>query len=600
MKNFLLLSVFIFLTSALDAQQTVAKLTGVVHYQPADGDQRPMPAGASVFIPGIASTTTDDNGYYSLNLSQCAYCGPGARLTIKVNSDYGYGEKVAIVPKDPDPIDIEIRQNDILSLVGTVRDATTGDFLSGIDASAIVQHSVAPVPSGNTDQWGIFQITIRKPGAAGLPAVTLAFSDPNGVYESLEKVVFINQYEPIKVELRPRVGTENTALAAKRLAAQEVLSNIQKLDHRLDLFAQALQVNPEDDFSRRFDSISRAVAPGFYDGHRAGYRELITRSNIAALRQALNGNMLRQEFGASLTKNFIVGKLEETDWAGLYLVQFEEVQWAEESLIDAMEALADTRDTCQAVSDRVNLGWSTLRNRAGGYHLYALRLLLELDVTPPAEAQDLLDPLKYLLPRTLNGPQEFEERLATHAHEMAALSQQRAQLMGRLENCRDSALDELAQIREMLIIKPSDSWEQVIGKALSLRDLGHTKESIEAFRTYGEMFAPTDPTAEGYANTAIRFTRLMPELGLEGGLYVFQVVPGSHLEKLRVRAGDILYSLHGKTIRRVNELQDMLKRMPENASIPFRILRWDPEKEQFLHLDLVAPGKPLGGGFMPM
>ncbi len=114
------------------------------------------------------------------------------------------------------------------------------------------------------------------------------------------------------------------------------------------------------------------------------------------------------------------------------------------------------------------------------------------------------------------------------------------------------------------------------------------------------MFSASDPTAEAYAATAVRFTRRLPELSLEGGLYIWQITPAGHLEKLKIRAGDILIELQGKTVRRVDELQERLLKTPEKTPIPFKVLRWEEDRDGFIELEYSAPGKPLGGGFMPI
>jgi len=203
MKQLAFFPIFLLSITLLFSQNT-DKITGIIYQKNNSTSKLPVPTGASVFIPGISSTTTDDKGYYSLNLSNCKTCKAGETVRIYVNSDIGYTDMEYVIPSNPamKPFDIGVTENSKLSLTGIVRDKKTGKLLPGIKVTVVIQNYGIVIPSEVTNENGVFQIVIRKEGISTMQAIQLLFSDAdNGKYRDLEKVAFINQYEPIKVEL---------------------------------------------------------------------------------------------------------------------------------------------------------------------------------------------------------------------------------------------------------------------------------------------------------------------------------------------------------------------------------------------------------------
>ncbi len=176
---------------------------GIVYQKTSTTTKKIFGKGASVFIPGISSTTTDDQGYYSLDISRCAKCKAGATVSIYVNSSIGHVERDYTITEDSalKPFNIELTENGKLSLTGTIADKRTGKLIQGIKVSALIQNSDTPAFSITNDQ-GIFEILIRKEGISDLQAIQLIFSDADhGKYRDAKETVFINQYEPISVEM---------------------------------------------------------------------------------------------------------------------------------------------------------------------------------------------------------------------------------------------------------------------------------------------------------------------------------------------------------------------------------------------------------------
>ncbi len=157
---------------------------------------------ADISIPGVGRTTSDNDGTFAIGLSQCLNCSVGKTVKVYVNSTYGYGETEYTIPADPNlhTCEIPVSPNQKISLNGIVSAKRTGALLKGIKVTIVIQNypSIAPAI---TDDNGIFNIIIRKEGLPELQAIQLVFSDDNNKYQGIDKVVFINKFEPIKVQL---------------------------------------------------------------------------------------------------------------------------------------------------------------------------------------------------------------------------------------------------------------------------------------------------------------------------------------------------------------------------------------------------------------
>ena len=196
MKTPLLLSALLFAVTAFSQN----KIVGLIYQK--NSDPKVPIKYASVSIPGVGVATSDDNGTFAIGLSQCTNCSVGKTLKIYVNSDYGYGESEYTIPQDPNlhNCEIAVSSNQKISLNGIVSDKKSGVLLKGIRATAIIQNYPLVAPA-ITDDNGSFNIIIRKEGLPELQAVQLTFADDKNKFQSAEKVVFINKFEPIKIQL---------------------------------------------------------------------------------------------------------------------------------------------------------------------------------------------------------------------------------------------------------------------------------------------------------------------------------------------------------------------------------------------------------------
>ena len=114
-----------------------------------------------------------------------------------------------------------------------------------------------------------------------------------------------------------------------------------------------------------------------------------------------------------------------------------------------------------------------------------------------------------------------------------------------------------------LEIAPGDSWNTVVGKAISLRQLGHRDQAIRAFELYGILFSSTDPGAASYADAAIAFTRAFDALGVgddgRGGVYIYEIDPAGVARQAGLQEGDIILAIDDRRIGGVLEYEDAIQ-----------------------------------------
>jgi hypothetical protein len=587
------------LISTYDAFTQNAILRGRIYLQKKGVAQKqPMPAGASVFIPGVASGNTDDNGLVSLTLYNCASCKEGKTLLVRVNSRFGWAEQNITIPTDPQQtFTMEVVENNTLLLTGTIKDKINGRFLPHIRVSALVQNMPA-IPSVETNQDGIFQMPINIEGIGSLQAITLNLSDNEKKYKNYEKVCYINQYEPVKIELEPEVPSIDPVVSARALAIAEILGNLRQLNSRLGLTAHALQLSDDNAFSFRFDSILKKVAPKFLPDHRSNYHKLLLRSDLSGLQHALNAYPM-QSFGVALSQAFVDGNIkEDAEWAKKYMDQLAEYQWAERNFLGIWESLAVSDDTCMAQVERLTANWITIQNNAALYNLYALRLLKILDITPE-KAEELKFLNNLLLRKPLN-QSEYEQNLLKNTEELTLNVLRKTQIEKRLKKCRDRRIDDLGKIIEKLIPKPEEKPDTIVKKAIILRKLGHKDLAVKAFVLYGEKVSTTDSMANDYVKTALKLTEYFEDPDIEGGAYVASMMPGSNILQSEIQKGDIIFAIQDYTVPNVDGLTEALAKIPIHTPFNVDVLRFDPETKTFKKLRFLMKEKPFGAYFLTM
>jgi hypothetical protein len=241
-----------------------------------------------------------------------------------------------------------------------------------------------------------------------------------------------------------------------------------------------------------------------------------------------------------------------------------------------------------------------LQNKAAFYYIYALRLLDALNVS--AKNQEVtFSNLKMLQPRKLLNQLEFERQLIELTSRYERLVLEKMKIMQALEKCRDRELEQSkAHLKTVMEVTPSDTWEQVIIKARLNRELGKPEQAIEIFKYYGEKFATSDTVAAPYSNMAVKFTRNLKLLGVQGGVYLYAFVPDSRIQKVGVHLRDILITLQGQDVNGMDDVQKIFLETAAGEKVKLEVLRWNDNEGFFERKQFEIPGKPMGGMFLPI
>ena len=165
----------------------------------------------------------------------------------------------------------------------------------------------------------------------------------------------------------------------------------------------------------------------------------------------------------------------------------------------------------------------------------------------------------------------------------AALVQDKARLLEAQQALFNKSLEEFAALAHQTDILPTDPWYVVAGKARTLRQFGRIAQSVAAYARYADMFS-SDPTAKQFSHTACQFTMVIDDLGVTGGLYVYEISPGGVAEKVGILVGDILVSYATKATPEQADLMDALKAVPKG----------DPVRAEFLRLTEIGTIREVG------
>lgn len=193
------LNILIFLVFLMPFLAQAQVLRGII-----TGDDGSVPKSTKVFILGVGESDIDANGAYSISLSSCTGCDVGAVISVNVNSDYGSAREDFTIPKNlsMSSFNITVPRNNMIVITGTVKDRSSGRYISGIKVTPVIPNSSLNVPSVNTNSTGIFRFVISKRGVGSSQTIHLIFTDPvNGNYLDFEKIAYTNQYAPLTIEL---------------------------------------------------------------------------------------------------------------------------------------------------------------------------------------------------------------------------------------------------------------------------------------------------------------------------------------------------------------------------------------------------------------
>ena len=386
---------------------------------------------------------------------------------------------------------------------------------------------------------------------------------------------------------------------AKRILIVEILSNITHLDARLGFVDSALA---KDTVKKKLESIRSKATLARNQVDNLGYHHLIVQQSIPALRQALNSRPLKTEAGISMIEVLATSKTDPQPVKTFY-EHLTDVQDVSESLMGVLSEAASMNLTDQQKvehhQNRMDLEVHKLHNRSLIAHLSGLIALnhlggrqLSLDYPP-------LKHLQYLEPKAIVDQPELEERLTDCLYEAQALFIRRAEMIDDGEQWVAGALQAYEKINEMLKINPTDTWGQVVDKAISLRQLGRPMEAVAAFIKYSEMFSDTDPTARQYAKIAQQMTLQSQDLGIEGGIYIYELVEDGRAQQAAIPEGAIVIDYGGHFIKDMEDLVTTLKHIPHGEPTRITYLEMDNSFTFQRHTRKIIGGS-LGAGIMPI
>ncbi|HEX2095696.1 MAG TPA: PDZ domain-containing protein [Longimicrobiaceae bacterium] len=390
---------------------------------------------------------------------------------------------------------------------------------------------------------------------------------------------------------------EQKLLKAKQSIAADVLNGISSLDARLSFVTAALEQSRHDE---AIQAARRRTAPAVERTLAAGYDQLMSSQRVVSLRQALNSRPIRVELGTPLI-NVLIESGTDASGVRFFYDQLVEVQGMSEALLRDLDSAASSANQgadARAYHARaVDLRVRQLTNQSQIAHLAGLGVLSDLGIPLPPDAGFRLASLSMLTPRRPVDRPTVNRLLHEQMDLLARLVGEKQELLGQAERLLERNISELADMPD-LRVGGDDPWNVVVGKAISLRQLGRTAEAVAAFERYGQLFGSTDPTARRYSATAQQFTLQLPRLGVEGGVYLYELTAADPAARGDLAVGDIVTAWGGRRISNMPDLVAAIQAAPGDR-VRVHYLRLDVNRRFRLRTTTVAGGAA-PGGFMPI
>jgi hypothetical protein len=231
-------------------------------------------------------------------------------------------------------------------------------------------------------------------------------------------------------------------------------------------------------------------------------------------------------------------------------------------------------------------------------YIDGLRLLGSLHIINAEEVNARLAMLQNLEPRQLLNRTELDNLLAGYEKKASAVINKKQALLEDYKASRSKELAEYKKIDESLRIKPTDPWNVVVGKAISLRGLGRTSEASAEFEQYAAMFSSKDPGAKQYARTAQGFTLQHKQLGVSGGVYIYALNSGGGM-KGGLMVGDIVTLYNNRLITNMIDFDKVIHESPTVAGTTISFLRLISDGT-FVHGHVTLPEPSLEASMMPI
>lgn len=392
---------------------------------------------------------------------------------------------------------------------------------------------------------------------------------------------------------------------AKKAVIGEILSNISSLDERLGFFQQILE---PDTFARQLDAVRQKVVPALRRNFSVGYNRLIMEQKITTLHQMMNSSPLPTVSGRSLLENLRDSGIDTETFRKFY-DQLTEVERVTEDFLDTLKYTGKMGEEPSALQTeysnrKLQVAERNIFIESQMAYLYALAILHDANSGPqtlplPDSVATTLQALEHLQPKELIDQKQTAILLSELMVQQSQVITEKNALLLLAEQLNLEKLRNFKGLDKRLKINPTDTWNEVVGKAISLRQLGRTAEAVAAFSRYGEIFAATDSTAKRYAHTAQQFTTQLGVLGISGGVYIFEIKPGSTAEQGGLEVGDIVIEYNGHIITDMSFFVEAAKSALAADSVPIAWFRLNGQ-DRFERHDNTVPGGTLGAGMMPI
>ena len=341
----------------------------------------------------------------------------------------------------------------------------------------------------------------------------------------------------------------------KKVVASEVFANLTSVNQRFIHLRDCSFF--EDEFSQRLNDVRKKVVPTIERIAQAGYKRLSILQQITSLRQIFNTLPLRNEMDQAVislemeigidpthTRTFY-NELTELDKK--YEDFFDWLNRVAEDLTNDDNRFSDYKETVEANIDTIHVLSKLL-------FMKGLIVFKEFGIIP--SEMDSLDSISSVENPEIVDNKEIINTLKRLLDEYAEIIKKKTVLVESFRERCDKSINRYADLDKSLKINEDDTWNEVVGKAISLRDFGRLDDAKAAFTKYGEMFGESDPTARLYSQIAQKFTSNMDSLNVGGGAYIYEVDPKKLAAKNGLNVGDIVIQYNEHVI---NDMPDFVR-----------------------------------------
>ncbi len=321
------------------------------------------------------------------------------------------------------------------------------------------------------------------------------------------------------------------------------------------------------------------------------HRELIGKAQIANLQQGIAMHPLHPDMGATFVQNLIASGADPTSVQRFY-ESLQTAQTYTENLIQTVNNLAEQKPDQPAwislYTRQADLDHRWVRYNATVANLNGQLLLRNLGYSE-ADATAKLSLLLKLEPRTFLSVDAIVVRLRDLSSVRNGLIDEGKTLVNEAQKL----------VAGDLVINANDTWDQVVGKAIVLRNRGEINAAVAAFAQYGTMFSATDPTAAQYSTTAQTFTQQSVTLGVKAGQYIFNVYPDGRGKAAGLQVGDMLITLNQTVVADSAGYEAALNALPANQPFTATFLRLGAD-DSFQRMTITINQLPIGIDTMPI